>query len=180
MRLESGEELLTIKDIASWISFDRSEEGIARTLRQVRHWTQCDLLRTVSEKNTGKGVPRFYRLEPDLYIAAILIELSRYGVTADVMKPVSDELYDEWYEQGGFYLHAFLTDVNAFLQASWTADPKSGRLTDAHVHLFVAAEIESEPTFDPAPSSSVLINMTLVMTRVYDNKSADQGIGHRD
>ena len=90
MKLATGENLLTVKDIAECISYDRSEEGIARTLRQVRHWTQCDLLRTMSEKNPGKGVPRFYEDEPSLLIAAILFELCRYGATVDILKPVAD------------------------------------------------------------------------------------------
>ena len=85
MKMQSGAELMTIKDISEHIAFDDSDSGIERTMRQVRHWTQCDLLRTTSEKNTGKGIPRFYEVEPTLMIAAILQELTLYGATVDIL-----------------------------------------------------------------------------------------------
>lgn len=175
MRLASGEELLTIKDIAECIAFGSSDASILRALRQVRHWTQHDLLKTVSEKKTGKGVPRFYSDEPTLQVAAVLAELSRYGVTLEVLKPVADELYFDW-DDGSIYLFASLTDVNVFLQVSWTSDPEIGRITGAKIKLFTDDVMnEDDETFDGELSSSVLINMTLVMHRVYGRKFARLG-----
>ncbi len=175
MNLASGEELLTIKDVAKKISFDRSESGIAKTMRQIRHWTQNDLLRTTSEKHTGKGVPRFYEPEPTVEIAAILLELSRYGVTVDILKPVAEELWDT--DEGLLYRGSALTDINAYLQVSWSADPVTGVFTDAEVHLFdemdmgpVKTSSEERDQYTPintAPSSSILVNMSEVMTRVF-------------
>ena len=95
MRHDDETELLTIRDIAAVIAFGDSEAAIGRALRQVRHWTQNDLLETYGDKNTGRGVPRLYEEERTIEIAAILIELSRYGVTLEVMKPVAEELYSE-------------------------------------------------------------------------------------
>ncbi len=169
MKLASGEELLTVKDIAYRISLDRSEEGITRTLRQVRHWTQSDLLKTISEKNTGKGVPRFYEEEPSLLIAAILFELCRYGATVDILKPVSDHLYDHWEYDGGMYLNTPLTDQNAFLQVAWNSDAKTGRFTDASFHMFDEMDRGTdEYELMPEPSSSIVINMTRLARRLHD------------
>lgn len=181
MRLASGEELLTIKDIAECIAFGSSDANILRALRQVRHWTQHDLLKTVSEKKTGKGVPRFYSDEPTLQVAAVLAELSRYSITLEVLKPVADELYFDW-DDGSTYLFASLTDVNVFMQVSWTSDEESGRITGAKIKLFTdndwlitGDETNEDETFDATLSSSVLINMTEVMDRVYGRKFARLG-----
>ena len=77
MKFQSGEVVYTLKDIASIVSFSETEEGVSRTMRQIRHWTQNDLIQTVSEKSTGKGIPRFYVEEPTIQISGILIELSK-------------------------------------------------------------------------------------------------------
>lgn len=170
MKLASGEELLTVKDIAERISFDGSEDGVARTLRQVRHWTQCDLLRTISEKNTGKGVPRFYEDEPSLLIAAILLELCRYGATVDILKPVADQLYEDWVEFGGMSMATAMTDLNAYLQVAWTADPVTGRFTGAQIHMFDELDQrngEEDVGVEAQPSSSIVINMTRLTERIY-------------
>jgi len=175
MNFVSGEELLTVKDIAREISFDRSDDGIARTMRQIRHWTQNDLLRTASVKNTGKGVPRLYEPEPTIQIAAILLELSRYGVTVEILKPVAEELWDA--DEAMMYIDSALTHLNSYLQVSWTADPLTGAFTGAEVHMFdemdldnVDTSLDEQPKFNPIhtePSSSILVNMSNVMTRIY-------------
>lgn len=173
MKLQSGEELLTLKDIASAISFDRSEGGVARTMRQVRHWTQCDLLRTVSEKSTGKGIPRLYEEEPTLQIAAILLELSRYGATVDILRPVAEELYESWDDEGAPHLSLAATDLNSYLQVAWTQDPVTGRFLDAEIHQFDETEQALEGAgFMPEPSSSILINMTTVSARIHAHTDA--------
>lgn len=171
------EKSLTVKDIAGAISFDRSEEGIARTIRQVRHWTQCDLLRPLTQKETGKGVARVYRAEPTVIIAALLLELTRYGVTVDVLKPASDQLYGDWEEYGeGWYIQTALTDINTFLQVAWNTDPVTGAFTSARVAMFDEGELrdhfrEERVSADwpllLSPSSSILIHMNEVMERIY-------------
>lgn len=175
MNLANGEELMTVKDIARKIAFDRSDDAIARTMRQVRHWTQNDLLRTTSEKHTGKGVPRLYEPEPTVEIAAVLLELTRYGVTVDILKPVAEELWDT--DEGMLYRGSAMTDINVYLQASWNSDPITGVFTDAEVNMFdemdmgpVKTHGEDRKQYTPinsAPSSSILVNMTEVMTRVF-------------
>lgn len=170
MKLATGENLLTVKDIAERISYDRSEEGVARTLRQARHWTQCDLLRTMSEKNTGKGVPRFYEEEPSLLIAAILFELCRYGATVDILKPVADQLYEGQDDIGGTYMSTALTEYNAYLQVAWTADPATGRFTGALIHMFDEIDQrdgEQDAGVMAEPASSIVINMSRLTDRIY-------------
>ena len=170
MNLQSGENILTVKDIAVAISLDRSEEGLARTMRQIRHWTQNDLLRTISEKNTGKGVPRLYGSENTLGIALILQELTRYGTTVDILKPVAEELWDS--DEGTWYLGSALGDYNAYLQVSWCSDPITGKYTGAEIEFFEEldfSEIRSVRNLpiNSNPTSSILVNMTELFERLY-------------
>jgi len=177
--MSEKQRLLTVKDIAIGISYDNSEEGVARTIRQVRHWTQSDLLRPISQKSTGKGVPRVYEEEPTVRIAAILLELCRYGVTVDVLKYASKELYDDWdADEGmeGFYLSTTFTHISSFIQIAWKTDLQTGAFTGAQVTMFDDMELfqEGVPKEDfkgrhilREPPSSILINMTQIVKRIY-------------
>jgi len=173
MNWSPSEKLLTLKDIAKAISFDQSDEGIARTMRQVRHWTQNDLLPTFSGKETGKGIPRLYQDEPTIEIAAILQELSRYGATVDVMAHLTKELMDT--DEGYMAISAAQTDeIIAFAQVSWKADSTTGKFIGANVEFFdeyelVAYAAKGSVPLDQDSTSSILINITAVMSRVYKN-----------
>ena len=166
----SENRLITVKDIAECIAFDKSEVGIIRTIRQVRHWTQNDLLRPISQKETGKGVPRVYAVEPTIEIAAILLELTRYGVTVDILKPVADGLWDT--DEAILYLGSALTHINSYLQVAWKADPETGQFSDAEFSMFDDLDFQASNTEDPSPindspSSSILINMSEEMGRLF-------------
>jgi len=164
---------LTVKDIATKIAFERSESGISRALRQVRHWTESGLLRTKSKKRTGKGIPRLYEEEPTLYVAAILYELVRYRATVLILKPVADELYEQWNEGSLPHFATALTDINSYLQVSWAEDPETGAFHDARIATFDDLELNSDngtaAPFDATASSSVLINMSRVLDRILRN-----------
>lgn len=171
MKLQTGEELLTVRDIAERIAPRLTPDSIAKALRQVRHWTQNDLLQTASEKSTGRGVPRLYPDEPTCEVAAILQELSSYGVSVDVLRPVAEALYEEGY--GDMYIFTATTDMTAFLQVSWNADPETGQLKTATVHMFDDMDIGSakgKHVVDDEPTSSVLINLNKVLQPVFDRR----------
>ena len=165
MKLGSGRKLLTLKDVAERIAFDRSDAGIARVMRQIRHWTQCDLIETASEKSTGKGIPRLYELEPTVEVAAILLELSRYGATVDILKPVAERLYGQW-DGSEPYLSTAFTHVDAFLQVSWVTDPETGKFVDAEVSFFDDLDPAEERDLLMNRPSSVLIYMNKVIESI--------------
>lgn len=164
MKTPSGEELVTVKDIAACIAYDRSQEGISRTMRQVRHWTQCDLLRPYSAKNTGKGIPRFYVDSPTIEIAAILLEVSRYGATVDILRPVAEELYEDAESMSNLFL-ATTDETEVYAQIAWEQDPRTGKFTGATVNLFNEMDID-EGELSAEPTSSILINMGKVINRI--------------
>lgn len=172
-----GSVLWTVKDLAERVSFDQSEEGISRTIRQLRHWTENDVLRTAGEKRSGKGIPRLYHPEPALQVSAILIELARYGVTVDALKMVADELWDT--DEGYMAVSTALTDIPSMLQLSWTFDPATGKFQSARVLLFdeqvllkSVRRFEHDHYMDFEATSSILVNMTAVLERVYERSRA--------
>lgn len=174
MKLDSGERLLTVRNIAASIAFDKSKEGIARTIRQVRHWTQCDILRPAGEKSTGTGIPRFYSIEPTIEIAALLLEVSRYGATVDVLKPLADTLYEDFEEEGLNFFVAASDEGQAYLEVAWDVDQETGRFTNAEINLFV-----DDPRFDDfivlsrKAHSSIVIRMNQVFRRLTYPKAAE-------
>lgn len=169
MRRESGERFLTLKDIAQAVAFDKSEHGISRTMRQIRHWTTNDILRPYGGKETGTGIARIYVEAPTIDIAAILLEMSRYGVTVDILKPISKVLYEAAEgEHGPIFFGAETDEWMEFIQISWDEDFKTGKLIDPRIHFFSIgddAEPDSELTTDP--QSSIVINLNKVFSRIY-------------
>jgi len=158
--------LLTLKDVANYVAIDKTTAGLNRTMRQIRHWTQCDLLRTENPKSSGSGIPRLYAEEPSVFIAAMLLEVSRYGATVDILRPLAEELYEDW---EGTQEHFFFAETNegiVYAQISWAQDPETGRFVDAQLHLFNEEEDHPEDWLKSEPSSSILVNLNQVMERV--------------
>jgi len=176
----SGDVFLTIKDITQAIAPDKSMDGLNRTLRQVRHWTQCDLLRPRQQKNPGKGSPRLYNEDPTIMIAAILLELNRYGATVDVLRPVAEALYADELENGGDVLFMAMNDeANAFLQVVWIEDEKTKKFTGALINLFHDFDAAEEDELWTDPSSSVVLNLNKISDRIHPLPWADEAYKHR-
>ncbi|MEQ8710610.1 MAG: hypothetical protein RIC36_16630 [Rhodospirillales bacterium] len=171
MNVNNSGELITVKDIADLIAFDRTDQGVSRTMRQLRHWTENDLIRTCSEKKTGKGIPRLYEEQPTLEIATVLLELSRYGANIDILQHVSKELYEHWDGDGGLYILQTETENNSYIQVSWEIDPETGKFIGANVHMFDDFDEEAD-SLNRLSTSSILINMTTLMDSVYARREA--------
>lgn len=164
-----GERLFTIKDIARAVALDKSEHGIAKAMRQIRHWTAHDILRPVGGKDTGTGVARVYREEPTINVAAVLLEVSRYGATVDILKIISPVLYDAADGGHGPIFEGAAADVwESFAQISWGEDFKTGKLIDPQIHFFsIDDDYEPNSTLSSDPQSSIVINLNKVFSRIY-------------
>jgi len=103
-----------------------------------------------------------------MQIAAILLELSRYGATVDIMRPAAEALYEDIEEGGESVFLATTSEGFSFLQVAWKEDSETGRFIDAEVQFFDQTEFTEEDELLYGPSSSILINMNRVMDRVYD------------
>jgi hypothetical protein len=89
---------LTVSGIAKAILWRSSPLGDAgelqKIMRQLRHWTQSDVLRPVSGLYIGTGRSREYAVET-VMVAAVLSELSNLGMTIGTLKSAAaDVLYD--------------------------------------------------------------------------------------
>lgn len=86
-------QLYNVKRVAQIISRSDDERVIEQTIRKIRHWTNEDVLSPVGDKHTGTGVSRMYD-EEAIYIAALLLEITKYGVTVDHL-----DTFEEWIKE---------------------------------------------------------------------------------
>jgi hypothetical protein len=172
---QGGDVYVSVKDIAQCVAPDNSLDAMNRTLRQLRHWTQSDILRPASAKNTGTGTPRIYPEEPTLFLAAVLLELHRYGATVDIMKPVAEAIYDDWVDgpaESQFFVQT--DEATMLLQLAWTVDPETARFKDVNVNLFHDYVGLGEGKLDIQPCSSIVLNLNQIYNRIDTNWYQDK------
>jgi hypothetical protein len=163
------EETFTLKHLAKAVYPAGSDREQDQFMRQVRHWTACDLLRPVGGKNTGTGVSRRYTAS-DIRRAAILAELHRYRVPVPVVENFAEAM--DTYEFGrGFdvmWKSAIAGDRPVFLQLAWTEGFTSWGIDfDEPNSLMVAPEGKSRDPGDPFHiTSAIVINLTSVFARI--------------
>ncbi len=166
----------TVKDVASLIR-QPYETDVERLIRQVRHWTTCDLLTTIGAKKPGTGRSRLYDAH-QVRKAAVLAELAQY--TIDVGKL---ETFGEWADmlpQHNGWKAAVEGKRDAYLQMAFNADGShSWSINVGQPNLF-DLKTHNPPrrgtvqrldgtTFDmPRPdfSTAVVLNITKIFRRV--------------
>lgn len=106
----------SVRELVDHLAPEGDEEEKLRLLRQVRHWTNADLLTPLGEKNTGTGVSRKYGPD-EVRKAAILRELSRFGLTVTKLEGMGD--YLDYLAEGSEWRDA-ITDKRAiYLEMLW-------------------------------------------------------------
>ena len=149
-------ELYSVKDVAALIGATKGESQ-ARIMRQVRHWTQHDLLHPVTGKSTGTGTSRLYDAHA-VRCAVILHEFARYGIPL-----INLDGFDEWTDavsQDPRWKAAITGKREVFITMAWVADGGSA--------WGFAAD---EPTLtafrsDQGFSSAIVINLTRLFSRL--------------
>lgn len=167
MIIIGNETYLTVKDIAERISFSNSSAEVARVLRQVQHWTQNDLLETVNFKKTGRGYARLYKDDPTLLFAAVFQELSLYGMTVEILKPISKHLhetYEEEYHDAWF--GAMTDEYCGYLQIDCNIDQKSGVFGLPSIEFSSDAELSAPPGLKCHSSSCIVICLNKLASRI--------------
>ncbi|MBT4740423.1 MAG: hypothetical protein HN793_13575 [Rhodospirillaceae bacterium] len=163
--------LLSAKDVAMVIAYPGLTDGLARSMRQIRHWTQCDLIKTANSKHTGRGRSRLYEEEPTIFIAAMLMELSRFGITVDKMQPLSDWFYEDWEADSfGVYSGAITGEWIGYISIDWNVDPKTGNFGEPELRVFSDAksmgyEMEQDDLV-PKSSCSTILNVNQIIDRL--------------
>src|SRR6266581_723674 len=75
----------SVKDFAARLSRSTDPAEVARVASQVKHWTLTGLLTVNGDKHSGTGNYRQYD-EDELYRAALIAELTRYGLTVGIIQ----------------------------------------------------------------------------------------------
>lgn len=98
-----SEQFYNVKRVAQIITGSGDDKSVEQTMRKIRHWTNSDILSPIGDKHTGTGVSRLYD-EDAVYIAALLLEITGYGVTVEKLESFEEWIHDlsedflEWYE----------------------------------------------------------------------------------
>ncbi len=166
------EQLYTVKDLASMTALTSDDETVAKVMRQIRHWTNHDVLRPFGPKNTGTGVSRVYDAH-GARKAAILVELTRYGINVEMLKG-----FDEWcdgIENTETWEYTTGSSSPFYIGMTWTPEDHGGGLwkvldEDAFSVMMTGDEdFAMDKNFDPKilhASSMIVINLTPVFARV--------------
>lgn len=161
-------ELYSVKRVAEMIAPDLLPEAVGRVMRQIRHWTNSDILKPVGPKKTGTGVSRVYDLH-GVQKAAILLELTEQGTTVDMLAG-----FDSWADQARdtrYWQLALRGGGPIFIGAAW---PK-GRDKPAHWYVISDDVLFAFVTGDDAVpehaelfelSSLVLVNIGRIFDRI--------------
>jgi len=159
-----SDRLYTVKDVARMIAFDKSDETIARVMRQIRHWTNNDLLFPVGGKDTGTGVSRVYDAD-GVRKAGIILELTRYGITVDM---VGEETFEEWMSSivtTKEWKRAIEGKDDFFLQFAWEAGRgSSSRIPTLNRGLLCRSEYLQRTGMRTA--SEIIVNVTAICKRI--------------
>lgn len=109
----------SVRELVDKLAPEEDEEEKLRLLRQVRHWTNADLLTPIGEKHTGTGVSRKYGPD-EVRKAAILRELSRFGLTVTMLDGMGEAL--DFYAKRSEWRDAISGKDAIFLEMLWAPD----------------------------------------------------------
>lgn len=174
---------LTAKDIAEAIRFRKDKGGFAKAYRQVQHWTTNGLLQTITPIETGKGVAREYVDTPTVFIAAVLQELSLFGLTIESLKPIANQLYEDYDDGDPEWIH-FVAETGGdefagYIHIELDVDTR-GRLTVAKVDMFTETP-DADPFVShmPTTSGSIMLNVGKITKRIVWPDDGDLAAPHR-
>ena len=81
----------SVRELVDKLAPEGDETEKLRLIRQIRHWTNADLLTPQGKKHTGTGVSRQYGPD-EVRKAAILRELGRFGMTVTQLEGMGEYL----------------------------------------------------------------------------------------
>lgn len=155
-----SERLYSVKQVAALLSDTGEDAEINQISRKIRHWTESELLSPFGPTRTGTGVSRVYD-EHGIRKAAVILELTRNGVTTDML-----EMFEEWLDGiAGMpeWDAAVRNKGDLVIQFFWTDNPDGfvvyRPLVGKHDHLIWEY-------MDKKIRSSVVVNLRHVFERI--------------
>ena len=157
------EKLYTVKDVAAIIAHDPDPASVNKIIRQVRHWTNNDLLFTLGGKDTGTGVSRVYDAD-GVRLAAILLDLTRYGITVDMLEGIDEWISDR--AESDEWAAAVEGREDYFLQFAWEPGEDKGGTWFPGLDggLLCRKEFLKKSGFNIA--SVIVVNVTAIFQRL--------------
>ena len=151
-----------MKDIATAIAVGGGDREYARVLRRVKHWSKDGLLLNWSTLNTGTG--NYRRYEPEaVYWAALMSEMTKYGMTAHEAKTGLDRLQavlSDFTKDRGGDIWQSAVNGNQEVTAVFCVD-------FYQQVAMVKVDVGPETTAIPGPHASALrINLTRLFARI--------------
>lgn len=156
------EQFYNVKRVAQIITGSTDEAAVDQAIRKIRHWTNSDVLSPIGDKHTGTGVSRLYD-ENAVYIAALLLETTRYGVTVDMVDTFEDWVKACW-EEDNLWEEAKHGNSELVFQLGWHEDGSGfSRHVSEELPLFWKPFGAGDDYFY---TSSIVINATNVFRKM--------------
>jgi hypothetical protein len=153
----------SVKEVAAHIAFRGDPDEIRRIIRQLRHWTNCDLLIPAGNKHTGTGVSRRYDRH-EIRKAAILLELSRYGVTVDMLDGFSDWI--DTLAKGRDWQTATEGRGDYLIQMSWEPGEDGGAHWSSSVSRGLLMTHKGRKRHGLNVASGIIVNLSSIFRRL--------------
>ena len=113
----------TLKEVARMIARKGDQDEVRRVMRQIRHWTVCEALVPEGAVHTGTGVSRRYAAD-EVRIAALLLVLSKYGMTMtefELMRDALENVVEGW--------HKDKSGEDLFWEITWNEELFRGKVS---------------------------------------------------
>lgn len=85
------ETAYTLKEVALYVASEANESQLKKVMRQIRYWTQIDLIQVSTLKHVGSGHARQYDFD-SIASAAVLLELSPLSLQIPALQAIMVEL----------------------------------------------------------------------------------------
>lgn len=167
------EPTYTLKEVAGILCAGGDEQDFERAARQVRHWTNCGLLNTASEKYVGTGRSRLY-VANEIRLAAWYSELARYGIQVSLLEAVRERF--DFYDHEGYWESIGRATTPAFYEMAWDRDMIVSKISDGEPELITRKPHRRRKKDRPPSDGSVLdpeniasvvtLNLTKIFSRL--------------
>ena len=162
----------SVRELVDKLAPEDDEEEKLKLLRQVRHWTNADLLTPLGEKNTGTGVSRKYGPD-EVRKAAILRDLARFGLTVNKLEGMGEYLDD--LAKDPSWRDAITNKEAVYLELFWSPDGAHAWSVARDEHLLAIMRPSWKPPRlknskiklpDPNFTSAIVLSLNRIFSRL--------------
>jgi hypothetical protein len=158
----------SLKQVCALAGLSEDPAEVSKLARQIRHWTNSDLLHPQSGKRTGTGVSRRYSAD-EVRRAAVLVEIARYRVPVPVIESFAEAM--DGYAGSPDWQAAMDGTRSVFLQLAWSEHNTQWTLSvDAPQTLLFdpkgSKDLQAADDDASRITSAIVMNLTAIFARV--------------